>query len=195
MSIKKVESHSELLKNIEIKDNSYLLLYKSGSEKSDCAFENLKKVVEIIDDINVFAADVSKVKDIHTKYDITSAPSLLEFKNTEFKNVIKGCQNENYYKALFENIIYIAKAKKEGKILKNVVVYSTPTCSWCTTIKSYLKKNNIKFRDVDVSKDQKAAEAMVKKSGQQGVPQTEINGQIIVGFDKQKINKLLDIKE
>jgi len=194
MIIKKVESHSELLKNIEKKDNSYLLLYKSGSEKSECAFENLKKVVKIIDNINVFSADVSKVRDIHTKYSITSAPALLEFKGNKFKNIIKGCQNEKYYKSLFENIIYIAKAKKEGKTLKNVVVYSTQTCSWCNTLKSYLKKNNIKFKDVDVSKDQKAAEAMVKKSGQQGVPQTEINGQIIVGFDKTKINTLLEIK-
>ena len=195
MGIKTIKSHKELLKNIESTDNSYLLLYKSGSEKSDCAFENLKKVVEIIEDVDVFAADVSTVRDIHTEYSISSAPSLLEFKNKEFKNVIKGCQDENYYKALFENIIYIAKAKKEGKTLKNVIVYSTPTCSWCNTLKSYLKKNNIRFREVDVSKDQKAAEAMVKKSGQQGVPQTEINGQIIVGFDKTKINSLLEIKE
>jgi len=194
MGIKTVESHKELIKNIESIDNSYLLLYKSNSEKSNCAFENLKKVVEIID-INVFAADVSKVRDIHTEYSINSVPSLLEFKNKRFRNVIKGCQDENYYKALFENIIYIVKAKKEGKTLKNIVVYSTPTCSWCKTLKSYLKNNNIRFREVDVSKDQKAAEAMVKKSGQQGVPQTEINGQIIVGFDKSKINTLLEIKE
>ena len=194
MEIKIVKSHSELIKNIESIDNSYLLLYKSGSEKSDCAYENLNKVINHIEDVNIFAADVSKVRDIHTEYSITSAPALLEFQNKDFKNIIKGCQDENYYKALLENIIYIAKAKKEGKTLKNVIVYSTPTCSWCNTLKSYLKKNNIRFKEVDVSKDQKAAEAMVKKSGQQGVPQTEINGQIIVGFDKTKINTLLEIK-
>jgi glutaredoxin-like YruB-family protein len=95
--------------------------------------------------------------------------------------------------ALFENAIYTAQAKKEGKKQKSVTVYSTPTCSWCNTLKSYLKKNNIRFRDVDVSKDQKAAEAMVKKSGQQGVPQMEVNGQIVVGFDKVKINQMLEI--
>ncbi|MBN1250533.1 MAG: hypothetical protein JXR51_14845 [Bacteroidales bacterium] len=194
MSIKLVDSHSDLIKKIKDIESSYILLYKSGSEKSDCAYENLNKVVEIVDDINVFAADVSKVRDIHTEFNITSAPSLLEFQNGNFINVIKGCQDESYYKALFENIIYIAKAKKEGKVLKNVIVYSTPTCSWCNTLKAYLRKNDIRFREVDVSKDQKAAEAMVKKSGQQGVPQTEINGQIIVGFDKSKINSMLDIQ-
>jgi glutaredoxin-like YruB-family protein len=75
-----------------------------------------------------------------------------------------------------------------------VTVYSTPSCSWCTTLKSYFKQNNIRFKDIDVSKDTRAAEEMVRKSGQQGVPQTDINGTMIVGFDKNRINQLLDIK-
>jgi len=56
-----------------------------------------------------------------------------------------------------------------------------------------LQENGIQYREVNVAADQKAAEAMVRKSGQQGVPQTEINGQIIVGFDKTRINSLLGI--
>ena len=76
---------------------------------------------------------------------------------------------------------------------KPVILYSTPTCSWCRTIKEYFRKNNIKFRDIDVSKDQKAAEEMVKRSGQQGVPQTMIGGQVVVGFDKARIDQLLNI--
>ncbi|MEN8120098.1 MAG: glutaredoxin domain-containing protein [Bacteroidota bacterium] len=194
MGIVEIGSHSELIAKIENLENSYLLLYKSGTENSECAYKNLTKAAEKIEETNVFLADVTKVRDIHTVYNISSAPSLLEFNKASYMNVIKGCQDDKYYSALFENAIYIAQAKKEGKKLKSVTVYSTPTCSWCTTIKQYLKKNNIRFRDVDVSKDQKAAEAMVKKSGQQGVPQTEIDGQIIVGFDKAKINRLLEIK-
>ncbi len=56
-----------------------------------------------------------------------------------------------------------------------------------------MDQNAIKYKEIDVSKDQKAAEAMVRKSGQQGVPQTDIGGQMIVGFDKVKINTLLGI--
>jgi glutaredoxin-like YruB-family protein len=194
MAIQSVKSHVDFLEKIKGKETSYLLIYKSGSEKSDCAIENMQKVASILDDIDVFSADVNEVKDIHQSYSITSAPSLLEFQNEAYVNVVKGCHDENYYKALFENLVFIAKAKKEGKPIKNVVVYSTPTCSWCNTLKAYLRKNNIRFRDVDVSKDQSAAEKMVQKSGQQGVPQTEINGQIIVGFDKTKINQLLEIE-
>ncbi len=75
-----------------------------------------------------------------------------------------------------------------------VVVFSTPTCSWCRTLKQYLKKNNIRYKDIDVSKDQAGAKDMVRRTGQQGVPVTLINNRAIVGFNKTEINKLLNIK-
>jgi glutaredoxin-like YruB-family protein len=77
--------------------------------------------------------------------------------------------------------------------LKKVIVFSTPTCSWCRKLKSYLKENKIRFTDVDVSRDAKAAQDMVKKTRRQGVPQMWINNVPVVGFDKQKIDRLLEI--
>jgi glutaredoxin len=62
-------------------------------------------------------------------------------------------------------------------------------------LKEFLKKHNIEFEDIDVSKDEKALKEMIKKSGQMGVPVVEIDGEIVVGFDKEKICKLLNIKE
>jgi glutaredoxin len=59
----------------------------------------------------------------------------------------------------------------------------------------FLKEHNIEFENIDVSKDEKAVEEMVKKSGQMGVPVIEIDGAIIVGFDKEQISKLLKINE
>jgi glutaredoxin-like YruB-family protein len=76
-----------------------------------------------------------------------------------------------------------------------VKVYSTNSCPYCITLKSFLKKHNIDFEDIDVSKDEKALEEMVKKTGQMGVPVVEIDGEIIIGFDKEKISKILKIKE
>lgn len=76
---------------------------------------------------------------------------------------------------------------------KKVVVYSTPTCPYCMRAKQFLKENNIDFKDVDVSVDQAKAEEMVKKSGQMGVPVLDIDGEIIVGFDKEAIKKSLNI--
>jgi glutaredoxin-like YruB-family protein len=77
--------------------------------------------------------------------------------------------------------------------VKKVIVFSTPTCSWCRRLKSYLKENKIRFTDVDVSRDAKAAQDMVKKTRKQGVPQMWINNVPVVGFDKQKIDRLLEI--
>jgi len=74
-----------------------------------------------------------------------------------------------------------------------VKVYSTPTCPWCLRVKQFLKENNINFEDTDVSTDQVAAEEMIKKTGQMGVPVLDINGQIIVGFDKEKIKAALGL--
>ena len=75
-----------------------------------------------------------------------------------------------------------------------VVVFSTPTCSWCKRLKDYLKKNKIKFKDIDVTKDEAGARDMVKRTGQQGVPVTLINNKSIIGFNKSEIDKLLNIR-
>lgn len=74
-------------------------------------------------------------------------------------------------------------------------IFSTPTCAYCFTLKEYLKKNNIAFEDIDVSKDESALNEMIEKSGQMSVPVIDINGEFIIGFDKKKINELLKIKE
>jgi glutaredoxin 3 len=76
---------------------------------------------------------------------------------------------------------------------KTVKVYSTPTCPWCLRVKQFLKDGNIIFENIDVSSDQTAAEEMIQKSGQMGVPVLDIDGQIIVGFDKEKIQQALGL--
>jgi len=74
-----------------------------------------------------------------------------------------------------------------------VKIYSTPTCVYCKTLKEYLKKNKIELQVIDVSKNEKDLQEMIKKSGQMGVPVVDIDGEIIVGFDKQKIDEKLKI--
>lgn len=78
--------------------------------------------------------------------------------------------------------------------MKKVIVFSTPTCSWCRKLKGYLKENRIRFKDVDISRDPKAAQDMFRKTRQQGVPQMWVNNVPVVGFDKQKIDRLLEIR-
>ncbi|MDP2940677.1 MAG: glutaredoxin domain-containing protein [Candidatus Omnitrophota bacterium] len=76
---------------------------------------------------------------------------------------------------------------------KHVVVYSTPTCPWCIRAKQFLQENNIAFEDIDVSTNHEAAEIIMQKSGQMGVPVLDIEGEIIVGLDKERIKEALGL--
>ena len=194
-TLKAIRSLGELETHLKSAETVYLLLYKKGTDASDCAYANIRDAAEKAKEITLLCADVSEVRDIHPQYGIESVPNLLIFEKGELKNIVKGCNENGHYSNIFEHVS-ISKGSHEGnaKPQKRVTVYSTPTCHWCTTLKNYLKDHNIIFRDVDVSRDMKAAEDLVKRSGQRGVPQTDINGQMIIGFDKAKINQLLEIK-
>ncbi|HOB16832.1 MAG TPA: glutaredoxin domain-containing protein [Defluviitoga sp.] len=74
-----------------------------------------------------------------------------------------------------------------------VVIYTTPTCPWCKKAKAYLDGLGVKYKEIDVSKDQKAAEDLVRKTHQMGVPVIQIGNEYVIGFDKKKIDKLLGI--
>ena len=76
-----------------------------------------------------------------------------------------------------------------------VKVYSTPTCPYCNTLKAFLKQNNIVFEDIDVLEDIKARDEIIEKTGQLGVPVIDIDGELVVGFDKERISQLLNISK
>lgn len=73
----------------------------------------------------------------------------------------------------------------------SIIIFGTPTCSWCKKVKDYIKGLGYSYKYVDVSQDATALRDMMRKTGQQGVPQLWINGVAIVGFDRAKIDKLL----
>ncbi len=73
----------------------------------------------------------------------------------------------------------------------SVNVYSTQSCPYCTMVKNYLREKRVAYNDYDVGRDRRRADEMVRKSGQMGVPVVEINGRIIVGFNKAEIEKAL----
>lgn len=77
---------------------------------------------------------------------------------------------------------------------KKTIIYSTPNCGYCELAKEFFKANKIEYKEIDVSEDDKAAREMVRKSGQMGVPVIEIDGKMIVGFDKPKVKKALGLK-
>lgn len=75
-----------------------------------------------------------------------------------------------------------------------VLVFTTPTCGWCVRVKSYLRERKVPFREVDVSRDERAARDLVRRTGQMGVPVVEIDGRPVVGFDKPQIDRLLGLQ-
>lgn len=192
MSVKFIHSNTELLDKIGVGGRTYVLLYKEGSEQSECAKRNIEAVAEKNSEARMYMVNVAEVRDIHGNYNITTVPTLLEFEGKKFKNAFKGCHKADFYQTLLDHIIFEAKAAERPR--KSVTVYTTPTCPWCTTVKNYLRKNGVRYTEVDVARDQSAAQSMVSKSGQQGVPQTEIDGQMVIGFDQKKLNELLEIK-
>ena len=78
--------------------------------------------------------------------------------------------------------------------MAKVIVYSTPTCPFCDMAKAYLKEHDVEYEDINVAEDKDAAQEMIDKSGQMGVPVLDIDGKIIVGFDKDEIKKALNIE-
>jgi glutaredoxin-like YruB-family protein len=74
-----------------------------------------------------------------------------------------------------------------------VLVFTTPTCPWCTRAKGYLRARGIAFREVDVSRDAAAARDLVRRTGQMGVPVIEIDGRPVVGFDRSRIDTMLGL--
>ncbi|AIS53506.1 glutaredoxin-like protein, YruB-family [Thermoanaerobacter kivui] len=154
----------------------------------------MKKFSEDNPKVPVYAVNVSNIRDIHPQYGINVVPAVILFKNGEPWQFIFGVQSNEYYKKL---LVTAPPKVSDGKGQKThrVTIYTTPSCPWCNATKAYLRQHNIPFREIDVSKNPSAAAELVRRSGQRGVPQTDIDGTIVVGFDKPKLNKLLGIVE
>jgi glutaredoxin 3 len=75
--------------------------------------------------------------------------------------------------------------------MSKIIVYSTPTCPYCSLVKDYLNQKGVEFEEKDVSVDRVAAREMIERSGEMGVPQIDINGTIVVGFNRDAIDSEL----
>jgi glutaredoxin-like YruB-family protein len=78
--------------------------------------------------------------------------------------------------------------------MARVTIYSTPTCVYCKMAKDFFKENSVEYEEKNVGEDREALEEMIQKSGQTGVPVIDIDGKIIIGFNKEKITELLGVK-
>ncbi len=187
MEFIKVNNYNDIKKDASSK--KFILFYKKGTANSDCAYDALHKV----SDAKVFTVDVNHVRDVHPHYGVTAVPSLVVVNDNEVENIIKGCHTPDYFDQIIHEKKTAINKNTDTTQQKRVVVYSTPTCTYCNKLKQYFNKHGIRYTDINVAANQQAAMEMARKSGQRGVPQTDINGQIIVGFDTQKLSRILNI--
>jgi len=78
--------------------------------------------------------------------------------------------------------------------MKNITIYSTPTCHYCNMAKDYFNANSVKYEAFDVASNVEKRKEMMEKSGQLGVPVIVIDNEVVVGFDKPKLDSLLGLK-
>ena len=142
----------------------------------------------------VLAVNVAKVRGLHKRYGVASVPTVIRMKGDEIKQMVVGPQRTDYYRrALTDSHFAPTEGDGTQKPSHNVTVYVSPHCVWCTRVKAHLRKHRVHFREVDVSTDPTAARRLQAKTGQTGVPQLDIDGKYIVGFDKSRIDTLLDL--
>lgn len=77
--------------------------------------------------------------------------------------------------------------------MPKVIIYSTPNCVFCKMAKAFFQSNDVKYEEKDVAVDIPAREEMIGKSGQMGVPVIDVDGKIVIGFDKEKLTELLNL--
>lgn len=157
---------------------------------------------EFGDKVMVGTVNVDQQGAIAQRLGIAGLPAVVVLRDGKVVDRLLGVRPAQAYRAALNNALQAGTSttatatqptsqsakKAQGH---SVTVFSTPTCPWCVRLKAYLKQQAIAFKDVDVSQDERAAQEMVRRSGQMGVPQAWIDGQVIVGFDRGRIDTLL----
>jgi len=169
-----------------------VLFYKITSDKSLEVQDILGQMEKRRSDLNIYKVNVNEVRDIHSHYNIQEVPTLLVFRNAEPAEIIKGKQTLNFYEKLLSEIEISYEDDAEA-VGQEVTVYTTPTCQYCDAVKEFLEDKGVNYDEIDVSDDREAAQELMDETGQKGVPQTEIDGEYVVGFDTEQLENLLNI--
>lgn len=190
-----VKSRGQLQKMAgEHSDYFILVFWGSFSDAAQRALRELTEFARQYKDIPIFAVDVQNVKGIHKEYRVESVPTVLVIKNGREANRFAGVESAAFYATQLVGMAPSRKARPAKKRFLRVTVYTSPGCPPCGLVKTYLRDHGISFRSVDISRDERAAREIVRRSGQQAVPQIDINGRIVVGFDRGKLATLLGIR-
>ncbi|MBN1444941.1 MAG: thioredoxin family protein [Candidatus Omnitrophica bacterium] len=186
----KDQSHFEQVK----KEHEVFLVVVFYADFSPNAKRSLKELEEFDKEnsgMPVYIVDVQKVKGLHKQFGVASVPTVLALQNGKTVRRIEGVESSQFYARVLCGAHPSLHKSDKGKKVRRVIVYSSPGCPACGLVKTYLRKQGVAFREVDISRDQNAAERLARRSGQMAVPQIDIDGNLVVGFDKSKIDRIL----
>lgn len=168
------------------------------SNKSKQAEAILQEIFKKYPDQRCFSIETATDRETPRQFAIEAVPALIMLQKNQVKKRLLGLASAmEYEQFLSESLSEMgnrSSVPKKSLGQDRVTVYTTPTCSWCTRVKAYLRENRIAFTEIDVSQNEKIAQKLVKMTGQQGVPQIQVGSTYVVGFDKMKLDVLLGLK-
>jgi glutaredoxin-like YruB-family protein len=176
------QKHKELL---------IVLFYANFSAASKRALAELEQFSKEDEHVPVYVIDVERVKGAHKHFGVEGVPTVLALRKGKVTQRIEGVESAGFYARTFSGAHPSRYKTGKGTVSHRVIVYSGPGCPACGTAKAYLRRRGINFREVDIARDQHAAQSLVRRSGQMAVPQIDIDGHLIVGFDRAKIDRIL----
>ena len=184
---------SKHLDKVQEQHGDFLILvfYAGFSSVAKQALKEIEKFCREYQDVAVYLVDVEKVKGIHKQFGVKDVPTVIAIEKGKVTRLTEGVESARFYARLFAGAKGFRPRKRDKRQPLRVVVYSGPGCPACGSAKTYLRKRGISFREVNIANDKKAAERLVQRSGQMAVPQIDINGQLVVGFDQSKLDRLL----
>lgn len=187
-------SDVDALHSMKKKHTSFvaIVFYSETSQRSKNALSVLAEIKKQKPDVPVFSVNVSKVRDVHQLFGVTSVPSVVTLKNGALTKKIEGQQQKSTYETLLADAPRRRADGTEAPPLR-VTVYSSPTCPPCGVVKAYLRKKGVPFRVVDITRDEHAAQEIMNRTGSSAVPQTDINGTIVIGADTERLDELLRV--
>jgi glutaredoxin-like YruB-family protein len=137
--------------------------------------------------------DVAEVPGLDARFGVSAVPTVLAVRGGRVVRSVVGPRGAAAYARALLGGHPAGDGAAGGTETRRprVTVYTTPSCAWCTRLKGYLRGRGVAFDEVDVARDARAAERLVARSGQRGVPQTDVDGTIVVGFDQARLEHLL----
>ena len=187
-----IEDHKHL-GEVQEKHKEFLivLFYGDFSSASKRALAALQQFSKDNGEVPVYVIDVERVKGAHKAFGVKNVPTVLSLGQGKVTQRLEGVESAQFYARIFSAAHPSHHKTGKGTVSHRVIVYSGPGCPACGTAKAYLRRRGVTFREVDIARDQHAAQSLVRRSGQMAVPQIDIDGHLVVGFDQAKIDRIL----